>query len=73
LVVVASLTEVGTVLTVKWREENIFLNAILWMTKRNCFQNRRNHCLSGCERYIDTLLKRYSSGMTAIGVCRFAF
>ncbi len=63
---VASLLEVGTgfhpELTGK---ENIYLNgAILGMTKEET-NSKYNEIVefSGCERYIDTPVKRYSSGM----------
>lgn len=63
---VASLLEVGTgfhpELTGK---ENIYLNgAILGMTK-NEINKKLDEIIdfSGCERYIDTPVKRYSSGM----------
>ena len=45
--------------------ENIFLNgAILGMTKKE-IRLKLNEIIefSGCERYIDTPVKRYSSGM----------
>ncbi len=64
---IASLLEVGTgfhpELTGK---ENIFLNgAILGMTKAE-IKSKLDEIIefSGCERYIDTPVKRYSSGMT---------
>lgn len=64
---IASLLEVGTgfhpELTGK---ENVYLNgAILGMTKSE-IDNKFNDIVSfsGCERYIDTPVKRYSSGMT---------
>ena len=64
---IASLLEVGTgfhpELTGK---ENIFLNgAILGMTKKE-IESKLEEIVefSGCERYIDTPVKRYSSGMT---------
>ena len=64
---IASLLEVGTgfhpELTGK---ENIFLNgAILGMTKAE-IESKLDEIIefSGCERYIDTPSKRYSSGMT---------
>ena len=63
---IASLLEVGTgfhpELTGK---ENVFLNgAILGMTKAE-ITNKYDEIVefSGCERYIDTPVKRYSSGM----------
>jgi lipopolysaccharide transport system ATP-binding protein len=64
---IASLLEVGTgfhpELTGK---ENIFLNgAILGMTKAEITSKYDEIVeFSGCERYIDTPVKRYSSGMT---------
>jgi lipopolysaccharide transport system ATP-binding protein len=64
---IASLLEVGTgfhsELTGK---ENVYLNgAILGMTKAE-INAKYNEIIefSGCERYIDTPVKRYSSGMT---------
>lgn len=64
---IASLLEVGTgfhpELTGK---ENIFLNgAILGMTKAE-INSKYDEIVdfSGCERYIETPVKRYSSGMT---------
>lgn len=63
---IASLLEVGTgfhpELTGK---ENIFLNgAILGMTKKEIFSKLDEIIeFSGTERYIDTPVKRYSSGM----------
>ncbi len=63
---IASLLEVGTgfhpELTGK---ENVFLNgAILGMTKKE-ISGKLDEIVefSGCERYIDTPVKRYSSGM----------
>ena len=64
---IASLLEVGTgfhpELTGK---ENIYLNgAILGMTKAEINSKEQEIIeFSGCERYIDTPVKRYSSGMT---------
>jgi lipopolysaccharide transport system ATP-binding protein len=64
---IASLLEVGTgfhpELTGK---ENVYLNgAILGMTKTE-INDKYDEIVafSGCERYIDTPVKRYSSGMT---------
>ena len=64
---IASLLEVGTgfhgELTGK---ENIFMNgAVLGMTKLE-IKRKLDEIISfsGCERYIDTPVKRYSSGMT---------
>jgi lipopolysaccharide transport system ATP-binding protein len=63
----ASLLEVGTGFHPELTgRENIYLNgAILGMTKRE-IQGKFDEILdfSGCELYIDTPTKRYSSGMT---------
>lgn len=63
---IASLLEVGTGFHPEMTgKENIFLNgAILGMTKKE-IQSKLNEIVSfsGCERYIDTPVKRYSSGM----------
>ncbi|MBN2165649.1 MAG: ATP-binding cassette domain-containing protein, partial [Marinilabiliaceae bacterium] len=62
----ASLLEVGTGFHPELTgRENIFLNgAILGMTKAE-IRSKLNEIIdfSGCERYIDTPVKRYSSGM----------
>ncbi|WP_264525307.1 ABC transporter ATP-binding protein [Flavobacterium sp. N502536] len=64
---IASLLEVGTGFNGEMTgRENIFLNgAILGMTKKE-ISSRLDEIIdfSGCERYIDTPVKRYSSGMT---------
>ncbi|WP_125722355.1 ABC transporter ATP-binding protein [Flavobacterium ustbae] len=64
---IASLLEVGTGFNGEMTgRENIFLNgAILGMTKKE-ISSKLNEIIefSGCERYIDTPVKRYSSGMT---------
>jgi lipopolysaccharide transport system ATP-binding protein len=64
---VASLLEVGTGFHGEMTgRENIFLNgAILGMTK-NEIASKLDEIIefSGCQRYIDTPVKRYSSGMT---------
>ena len=64
---VASLLEVGTGFNGEMTgRENIFLNgAILGMTKKE-IASKIDEIIefSGCERYIDTPVKRYSSGMT---------
>lgn len=64
---IASLLEVGTGFNGEMTgRENIFLNgAILGMTKKE-ITSKLNEIIefSGCERYIDTPVKRYSSGMT---------
>lgn len=63
---IGSLLEVGTGFHQEMTgRENIFLNgAILGMTK-NDIQRKLDEIVdfSGCERYIDTPVKRYSSGM----------
>ena len=64
---VASLLEVGTGFHAELTgRENIYLNgAILGMTRRE-ISSKLDEIIdfSGCERYIDTPVKRYSSGMT---------
>jgi lipopolysaccharide transport system ATP-binding protein len=63
---VASLLEVGTGFNGEMTgRENIYLNgAILGMTKKE-ITSKLDEIIefSGCERYIDTPVKRYSSGM----------
>lgn len=64
---IASLLEVGTGFNPELTgRENIYLNgAILGMTKKEiAFKIDEIIAFSGCERYIDTPTKRYSSGMT---------
>lgn len=64
---IASLLEVGTGFNPELTgRENIFLNgAILGMTKKEITSKLDEIiAFSGCERYIDTPTKRYSSGMT---------
>lgn len=64
---IASLLEVGTGFNGEMTgRENIFLNgAILGMTKKEISSKLEEIIeFSGCERYIDTPVKRYSSGMT---------
>ncbi|MFK5879876.1 MAG: ABC transporter ATP-binding protein [Flavobacteriaceae bacterium] len=63
---IASLLEVGTGFHPELTgRENIFLNgAILGMTKKEINSKLEEIIdFSGCERYIDTPVKRYSSGM----------
>ncbi len=64
---IASLLEVGTGFHPEMTgRENIYLNgAILGMTKKE-IASKMDEIIefSGCERYIDTPVKRYSSGMT---------
>lgn len=64
---IASLLEVGTGFHGEMTgRENIYLNgAILGMTKQEIARKLDEIVdFSGCERYIDTPVKRYSSGMT---------
>jgi lipopolysaccharide transport system ATP-binding protein len=63
---IASLLEVGTGFHPEMTgRENIFLNgAILGMNKKEISKKLEEIIeFSGCERYIDTPVKRYSSGM----------
>ncbi|WP_152287215.1 ABC transporter ATP-binding protein [Flavicella marina] len=63
---IASLLEVGTGFHPEMTgKENVFLNgAILGMTKKEIASKLDEIVkFSGCERYIDTPVKRYSSGM----------
>lgn len=64
---IASLLEVGTGFNPELTgRENIYLNgAILGMTKKEITEKLDEIiAFSGCERFIDTPTKRYSSGMT---------
>ena len=64
---IGSLLEVGTGFHPEMTgRENIYLNgAILGMTKNDIAKKLDEIVdFSGCERYIDTPVKRYSSGMT---------
>ena len=64
---IASLLEVGTGFHPEMTgRENIYLNgAIMGMTKTEITRKLDEIVdFSGCERYIDTPVKRYSSGMT---------
>lgn len=64
---IASLLEVGTGFHGEMTgRENIYLNgAILGMTKKEITSKIDDIIeFSGCQRYIDTPVKRYSSGMT---------
>lgn len=64
---IASLLEVGTGFHPEMTgRENIFMNgAIMGMTKQEISRKLDEIVdFSGCERYIDTPVKRYSSGMT---------
>lgn len=64
---IASLLEVGTGFHPEMTgRENIYLNgAIMGMTKSEISRKLDEIVdFSGCERYIDTPVKRYSSGMT---------
>ena len=64
---IASLLEVGTGFNPELTgRENIYLNgAILGMTKKEITSKLHEIIeFSGCERYVDTPTKRYSSGMT---------
>ena len=64
---IASLLEVGTGFHPEMTgRENIYMNgAIMGMTKQEVSRKLDEIVdFSGCERYIDTPVKRYSSGMT---------
>jgi len=64
---IGALLEVGTGFHPEMTgRENIYMNgAIMGMTKNDVFKKLDEIvAFSGCERYIDTPVKRYSSGMT---------
>jgi lipopolysaccharide transport system ATP-binding protein len=63
---IASLLEVGTGFHPELTgRENIFLNGAILGMKKNEIKSKFDEIVSfsGCERYIDTPVKRYSSGM----------
>ncbi len=64
---IASLLEVGTGFHYEMTgRENIYMNGAILGMKKHEIDSKLDEIIafSGCERYIDTPVKRYSSGMT---------
>ena len=56
--------------------ENIYVNGAILGMRKNEIEGKFDEIVdfSGCERYIDTPVKRYSSGMTVrLGFCSCSF